>query len=302
MTKLIPYFNPKQNSFSRVAVFLSGSGTNAEKILNHWNTYDKNFYDINLIFTDRPVTSNAKKISEKFSIKFVGNDIRKFYLERGCKRLTIGTPEGKKIREEWTNSIREQLKPHAIDFALFAGFIPLTNLTADFPCLNVHPGDLTYLKNDKRHLVGLHTIPIELAILEGLNYLRSSVIIAKPYFESEDNMDNGPVLGISEKVNINLMGSNLDELKKVYASRPSLRPKNGYQDSLEKISAVNQESLKINGDWIVFPRVVSDFAKGNYAHDKMGNQYYKNEFDEWIMIKTVEYSSDQKKPILTDDE
>ncbi len=294
MAKIIPYFKPKQKPFSHVAIFISGSGTNAEKILDYWCNYDTDCYDIKLIFTDRPNTSNAKKLSVKFNIRLIENDIKAYYTKQGCNRVTIGTPEGKKIREEWTNGIREQLKPFAIDFALFAGFIPLTNLTADFPCLNVHPGDLTYLKNSKRHLIGLHTIPIERAILEGLKYLRSSVIIAMPYFESEDAMDNGPILGVSEKVTIDFMGKELSELKKVYKNRPTVRPKGGYQDSLEQIAVVNQESLKINGDWIVFPHVVSDFAKGKYGHDEKENQYYKNNLDEWIKISTVEYGLNHK--------
>ncbi len=300
MAKIIPYFKPKHRSFPHVAIFVSGSGTNAEKILNHWCKYDKDYYAVKLIFADRPNVSNAKKLAEKFNLRYVENDIKAYYAKRGCNRVSIGTPEGKKIREEWTNSIRDQLQSFAIDFALFAGFIPLTNLTADFPCLNVHPGDLTYLKNNKRYLIGLHTIPIERAILEGLKYLRSSVIIAIPYFESEDAMDNGPILGVSEKISIDLMSKKLSELKKIHKNRPAKRPKGGYRDPLEQIAVVNQESLKINGDWIVFPYVVSDFAKGKYGHDEKENQYYKNNLDEWIKVKTVEYGSKRIRLIMDD--
>ena len=125
--------------------------------------------------------------------------------------------------------------------------MPLTNLTADFPCLNVHPGDLTVEDSGRRLLVGLHTIPIETAILRGFDHLRSSVIVAQTYTGAGGEMDSGPVLGVSPKVGIDLQGRSLDELRGIAARRPPQRPVGGFKDSLESIASHNQNLLKKGG-------------------------------------------------------
>jgi len=153
---ITPLFTIKSDKTINVAIFLSGTGTNAEKILNSWHrSGEMKRYRI-VIFTDRPTTSRAKQLSESFGLPYVANDIKEFYKKNEYPQVPIATPDGYRFRENWTNSVRLQLAAYPIDFGIFAGFIPLTNIVADFPCLNVHPGDLTYLKNNRRYLVGLH--------------------------------------------------------------------------------------------------------------------------------------------------
>lgn len=95
-------------------------------------------------------------------------------------------------------ALRELVLPWKIDFGVLAGFVPLCNITADLPCLNVHPGDLTVETDGRRILAGLHFKPVETAILAGHPALRSSVILAQPFEGSgEAEMDSGPVLGVS---------------------------------------------------------------------------------------------------------
>jgi len=263
---------------ARVGIFLSGGGSNARVLLSeHRRLGPASPIEPVCLVTDAPddPRCGARALSERFGIPVVGLDIRAFYRERGLKRVSVRTPEGCKVREEWTDRLRELLAPYRLDFAAFAGFEPLTNLVADFPCLNVHPGDLTFLKDGRRYLVGLHTVPIERAILLGHTQLRSSVIVARPFHGDGSDMDSGPVLGLSEPVPVDLKGHSLEELRAVEAARRGQRPPGGWGDLLEEIAAWNQQRLKEGGDWVVFPRVVFETARGCFAVDEQDRVYFR---------------------------
>ena len=272
---------------------MSGSGSNAEKILEFKKSNPGGSWSPAVIVTDAPLKSRAREIADNFKLPLIELDIRAFYKERGEARMSLMTERGREIREEWTNTLRDMLKPFAIDFGILAGFVPLTNITADFPCLNVHPGDLTVEENGSRLLVGLHTIPIEIAMLNGFTSLRSSVIIAQSYTGAGGEMDTGPILGISTSVEIDFQGYSLEKLKEIAAQRPDSRPVGGYKDQLEDLAKHNQELLKCGGDWVVFAPVVEDFAAGNFALDANDSLIYL-ENSEWTPIKTIEYGSDSK--------
>ena len=293
--KMINNFLNKNKTPLRGALFVSGSGSNAEKILEYNRNIPGTAWLPAVIVSDRP-ESRARSIAEEYSLPFVEVDINQFYLERGEKRVSIMTENGRRIREEWTEALRKEIKPYDIDFGILAGFIPLTNMTGDFPCLNVHPGDLTVEESGNRVLVGLHTVPVEAAIVRGFAFMRSSVIVAQPYTGAGGEMDSGPILGVSAPVEIDLSGYSLQDLIKCSEHRPDVRPRGGYGDILEKVAVKNQERLKMNGDWIVFPPVVEDFASGIFAHDDADNLYYRTE-NGWRKIKTVEYGSKSRKII-----
>ncbi len=277
----------RQNKKPNAAIFLSGSGTNAEQLLKTLDTF-KNKWNPAVIVTDKPKTSKASFLSEKFNLPLISLDIKDFYHEHGESRISIKTIKGQEIREKWTNKLRFLLSDYSIDFGILAGFIPLSNITSDFPCLNVHPGDLTFLKNNTRHLVGLHTVPIERAILANLATMRTSVIVAQAYTGQGGEMDSGPILGISVPVKINLMNHSLEELKNIAQKRLKKRPMGGYKDILEEVAEENQELLKINGDWEVFPPTVAKFADSLYAMDENNQLMFKNKIN-WEKIKTIEY-------------
>ena len=279
------------------AIFMSGSGSNAEKLLESLNSGSCNSWQAAVLVTDNPNKSRTVELAEKFNLPYVAIDLRAFYRERGETRMSLATQRGREIREEWTEALRVALSKYEIDFGILAGFVPLTNITNDFPCLNVHPGDLTVEKNNQRLLVGLHTIPIEIAILEGFTSLRSSVIIAQTYTGKGGEMDSGPILGLSEAVEIDLNGITLEEAKEIASKRPEKRPVGGYKDELERIAEFNQNLLKERGDWIVFPPAVDDFAAGNFGLDDQEQLYYKVDGD-WKAIKTVIYSDKSAKPVF----
>jgi len=275
-----------------VALFMSGGGTNAEKLLESIKGDDERPWNPAVMVTDRPETSRARQIAQRHGLPLVELDILKFYLERGQPRVSLMTPEGRRVREEWTDALRELLRPHAIDFAVLAGFVPLCNITADFPCLNVHPGDLTVERQGRRLLVGLHSLPVETAILAGFDHLRSSVILAQPYTGEGGEMDSGPVLGVSTPVLVDMMDHSIDELGDDLGARPPAKPKGGYNDALEEVAAHNLGRLKEGGDWLVFPGVVRDFALGRFDLAPQGRLLYDGR-----PVKTVVYGRKGSEPL-----
>ncbi len=281
----------------RAAIFLSGSGSNAEVILERLRTTDRPRYKPVALVTDAPETSRARELAGKFGIKLVELDIRAFYRARGESSIRLATPRSREIREEWTNEMRLLIKPLEIDFGILAGFVPLTNLTGDFPCLNVHPGDLTVTAPDgSRLLAGLHLLPVERAIAMGMSALRSSVILAQSYTGSGDKeMDSGPILGISEPVPVRLDGHSVAELAAVRDRRPGgKRP--AEPDLLETVARHNIENLKVNGDHVVFPRVIDAFAAGRYGR-RGETLCFRGDDGRFIPVKTVEYSRCDATPI-----
>lgn len=287
----------------QAAIFLSGSGSNAEQILRRYQAEAQGGrrpgFDLAAIVTDAPQTSRARQLAQEYGLPLVAEDIREFYHRNGQKRVSIATAEGQQLRAQWTDRLRRQLEPMRITFGIFAGFVPLTNLTADFPCLNVHPGDLTCRRDGRRLLVGLHEVPIERAILEGMDCLRSSVILAGAYTGKGDDMDNGPLLGISPPVAVDLDGAHLAQLRAVAAGRPAARPAGGFHDELQQFAAQCQERLKEGGDWVVFPPVIWDFADDRFHLDlDSGRLLFRMGSGRLTPIETVEYGAGGRRELV----
>ena len=299
MADVVPLLrSPPHGGPPRVAIFLSGGGSNAEHLLARARERGTAAsYQTVCLVTDAPETSRARELGLRFQLPVIAEDIYEFYRRNGQPRVTIATPEGQRIRSLWSEALRARLAPLRIDFAVFAGFVPLTDLTGDFPCLNVHPGDLTYLKAGRRFLVGLHTVPIELAIVDGLSAIRSSVIVAQPYSGMGDDMDNGPILGISPPLALDLGGTRVEDLSACVRARPAKRPRTGYGDALETVAKANQERLKREGDWVVLPQVVVDFARGVFGCDRTG-QLHLRIANRWHAIETVVYDPRTKEVIF----
>ena len=274
---------------------MSGGGSNAERVIARVRAAATSPCEVTVLVTDAPETSRARELGRRYGVPVVEHDIRRFYAEQGESRVSIASERARELRERWTDGLRAQLEPYAVDLAVFAGFVPLTNLTADLPCLNVHPGDLLYRKDGRRYLVGLHTVPIERAILEGLDELRSSVIQALPYSADAD-MDNGPILGLSGPVPIDLQGAAREDLQRQYLARPERRPRNGYGDLLERLAKANQDALKERGDWIVLPPVVEDVADGRFGTDAANGLWFRLG-SAWHPIETVVYTADGNREI-----
>lgn len=263
---------------------MSGSGSNAEALLEFERTSCSCPYHAVLLITDAPETSRAREIAEKSGVPLVEHDIRKFYLRYGEDSVKLTTPRRRELREKWSNELYEKIMVYAPSFGCFAGFVPLSNIASKLPCLNVHPGDLTRSEPDgSRPYAGLHVRPVEKAILNGEKALRSSVILVQPYTgNGAKEMDAGPVLGISAPLEIDLQGVSLKDLAALEAMRI---PGTKCTDLLRQTALKHIERLKTAGDHVVFPRAAADFASGFFAVEKE-QLYYKNE-----KVLSVEYTS-----------
>lgn len=256
-----------------MAIFLSGGGSNAEKLLA-----DRQVLECTnpvVLVTDAPEKSRARLIGEKYNLPVVEFSIREFYRSHGLPTTSLATEKGRQVRELWTGELRKKLAPYRIDFGVLAGFEPLSNITDDFPCLNVHPGDLSVVDSDgNRCYVGLHSRPVESAILAGEKSLRASVIIALSFNDAGKDMDNGILLGISQPMAIDFGDLTLDELKKIKSLRSGKKPAGGWKDALEELALRSQEQLKLCGDHIILPLIVRDFARRcfGWMDDKL---YYR---------------------------
>ena len=277
----------KKTKKAKIAIFLSGNGTNALKILEGWySNKAKCPYEPICLVTDRDCA--AEILAKEFSLPLVKNDIFNFYQSHKINSISIANEKGRKVRQLWTESLKKSIKDYSIDFGVFAGFIPLCNITEQFPCLNIHPGDLTYLKNNNRILVGLHTLPVYKAIQEGLNYLKSTVILADSYSKSGKGMDEGIILGTSEAIPIDFMGKDL-----YYYQQKELKD---IKDFLQH----NLNRLKEKGDWIVFPKLIQDFAKQKFLTNKKKELYFEFNNSKFVKIEYIIYNKSSKEIIFNE--
>lgn len=277
---------PKLDRPARVIVLMSGSGSNAE-VLIRASRMENSSFTICALVTDRPERCRAREIASMYHLPLVECDIFDFYKRNGENSIRLDTPHRRELRNEWNALLEKAIEPFAPDFGALAGFVPLTNLAAKLPLLNVHPGDLTATDETGRRLyTGLHHLPVELAILDGVSGLRSSVILAQPYSgDGNSDMDSGPVLGVSGPVAPKLDGAILSRLKKLYEIRiPGVTP----SDRLREVADASLEELKYHGDHVIFPRVVSDFALGKYAVDANEQLYYEID-SSFVPVETIEY-------------
>ena len=272
----------------KMALFLSGAGSNAEKLLSTPEVMES--VTPKVLVTDAPEKSRAREIGRLYNLPVVELSIRDFYRQHGLNTISLATPEGRSVRELWTGKLRDQLQKYSIDLGILAGFEPLSNITDDFICLNVHPGDLTKVDADgNRMYIGLHSKPIEKAILAGETALRSSVIIAKSFANASQDMDNGLLLGISPPMPLDLQGFSLEKLQNIYQQRQGNKPMQGWQDALEKIAHQAQEQLKFSGDHFILPLVVRDIARRRFAYHQNTLYYRADSSGEFYPVRNLEY-------------
>lgn len=276
---------------ARAVICMSGNGSNAEKLLAKASAGNLS-YRIVCLFTDAPDNSRTRELGEKYNIPVETLDIRKFYLDHGENDIRLNTPQRRLLRNEWTNEVWKILEPYKCDFAVFAGFVPLTNLSEKLQCLNVHPGDLTVEKDGVRIYAGLHCEPVERAILDEVP-LRSSVILVQSYSgNGKKELDGGPVLGISSEIAVDYAGNSPEKLREIKAARE----KAPYSDELRKVALANIENLKVSGDHVVLVQVVELFAAGAFGKDNFGNLCFKDTAGGWQKVETVEFFAD-KPPV-----
>ena len=254
-----PIYIPKGDAPMRVACFVSGSGTNARRIIERSLEEDSR-YEVFLIFTDvrddrlrrsGEKRCRAKDIADEYGISYACEDIRDYYKEKGVKRTDLS------LRPEFDRLVVEKLAPHGVDVIALAGYMSITTwplLEAyEGRMVNVHPADLSIMEGNERKYVGIHVVRD--AILAGERELRASTHVVR------EKVDHGEVLVVSESVPVGLPeGVVLEEL--------------GQDKKLLRVTVDDhQERLKERGDWVIFPLTIQMIAEGRFALDGEGNVY-----------------------------
>ena len=289
MTALTPFLPDAARPY-RAALFLSGQGSNAEALLGSLAERPADCA-VSCLVTDAPETSRARELAKRFGLPLVEHDLKAFYAAHGATSTSLATPEGRRLRELWTAELRRKLAGYPIDFGIMAGFMTLCNIAEDFPCLNVHPGDLTQTDAaGRRKFAGLHSGPVERAICDPeQTCLRSSVIVVRPFRgDGASDMDTGHVLGVSAPVALDRAGRTAAEWEAVRRKR---LPGAKISDELRALALADIERLKVKGDHVVFPAAVRAFAAGKYA-ERDGQLFWRMPDGVFRAVRTVEFSPD----------
>lgn len=276
LTKL---YDPK-NGPMRLAIFMSGSGSNAVKILETYSSQESRggatFIPV-FVFTDNP-ESNAKKIADRFNVQFKLNSISDFYSRRNVSLRDMDT------RKEYDSEQIPDLKDLNADAIALAGYdwVVSPNICNRFVVGNVHPGDLRVIgENGKRKYFGLAWIPSAKAILNGERKVHTSVHLVT------SELDGGPLLAVSAPQPVPEEALKLEE-RVLLGNARSLKditdfiknnPKIG-DDELTKLFPIYgysrdcQERLKVHGDWVEFPEAIVNLSLGLYGLDESGKLYF----------------------------
>lgn len=285
---LTPLHQPGKDPM-RLAIMMSGSGTNAKKIIERYLA-DKERGDVTfrpvVIFTDNP-NSKAERIAREdykssgLEIALVTNPIREFYAKKSAEMKDM------LVRDEYDRQQANMFQDFGIDAIAMAGYdwVISPSLCDFFTLVNVHPGDLRVLNDhNKRKYFGLGWVPSAKAILDGKQYVHTSVHLVT------SELDGGPLMGLSAPEPVPqqvaplqnrrvLLGEGMNSLKEVmdYVRQNPDMPDADIASKFPIYGFAKdcQERLKVNGDWIVFPQVISDLSRGNYQQDKQGKIYFE---------------------------
>jgi len=244
----------------RVACFMSGSGTNARKIIERSLEADS-AYRVVLIFTDvrddrvdkrREKVCRAREIAEEYGVAYECSDILDFYRSRGRR-----SKRDLSLRPEYDLTVLRKVEPYGVDVIALAGYMSIVTRPLlerfDGRIMNVHPADLSVTDDGRRKYVGMHAVRD--AILAGEPALYSTTHVVR------EEVDHGEILVRSEPVPVRLPeGVSLEDLRR---DRKLLR----------RIAREHQSRLKERGDWVIYPLTLQMIAEGRFALDGRGNVY-----------------------------
>jgi folate-dependent phosphoribosylglycinamide formyltransferase PurN len=249
---LKPLYKPGTGPM-RVAGLMSGSGTNIRKILERQRQIEERegraSFEVVVLFGDRG-SSRAVEIGVEYDIPVVIRDLAAFCRQRGTSRSDL------RVRERFDRETVRALSAFEAEVAAYGGYMSIATrpLVDAFLGINVHPADLSIENPDgTRKYIGDHAVRD--AIAAGERTLASSTHIIEP------EVDAGRILMISAPVLV------------------VIKPQWNLEDprDLQEAEICNQERLKEQGDWVIFPRTLEDLAKGKFAQDSQGRLYYEGE-------------------------
>jgi folate-dependent phosphoribosylglycinamide formyltransferase PurN len=251
---MIPIFDPEKSGRPmRVAAFMSGSGTNIMKLLEHERslTAEEGIcpFKVIFIFSDR---SDGKCAGEKIALDnalpYFSYDIRAFHQKRSLKRTAL-TSEGQRARKEYDRVAASLIRTFEIDVIALGGYMSYITLNR---CVNVHPADLSVCISDgRRKYVGDNAVYD--AIAAGEKEIRASTLW------TDEGVDTGPLLMVSDPLPVEL-------------PEPLEILINDKQRFLNMVDEY-QERLKEIGDWKIFPKTIEMIAGGRFALDEDNHVY-----------------------------
>ena len=257
MPSLTPLYTPRPSGPMRVAGFMSGSGTNLEKILERQAGLERGPagapYRVVVIFSDNPA-SYAPGIGAQHGVPVIVEDILAFYRARGH-----ATKKDLSLRPDFDRRVVELLAPFEVDGIVLAGYMCVVTgpLLEAYPgrIVNVHPADLRVREGGRRKYTGDRAVRD--AILAGEPALRSTTHLVR------EEVDGGEILMVSDPVAVELpQGTTLRDLEAP-----------GNRRLLDEIAQRHQQRLKREGDWVVLPETLERLALGRYARDTAGGVY-----------------------------
>jgi len=210
----------------RIALLMSGKGSNAEVILRLRHRYPNlNFV---AICTDR-ASSNALKLAKSFGLEYV------------CIEGKVRTQAE---REGYFELLAKQLREYKIDATIYAGFMKIStaSFVKEFPGFNVHPADLTLLGEDQKpKYVGMDVIGD--AVRAGESYIASTAHIV------DSEVDCGQPIMVSRP--LKLTPQDRDQPEPTGRGLP-------LRDDLLEL----HEKLKVQCEHFLFPQVLELLSKG----------------------------------------
>lgn len=254
MDRLTRLYDPCEGIMG-VAGFMSGSGTNLVKIIEHerkLKAQGRKLFEVVVIFSD-VYDSNAAKIGRDFDIPVVIRDINSYYAARGVNDKRLKIRGNYEIRQSYERDSMLAIESFCPDVVAYAGYMSAATdvFVNAFLGVNVHPADLSVLKEDgKRKYTGDNAVAK--AILASEQFIYSTTHLVS------DVVDGGKLLMRSVGLEV-VLDRDFDP------------------NDPEKVKAAakfNQGRLKEVGDWEIFPKTLEYIAEGRIEKDKQGNLYF----------------------------
>ncbi len=229
----------------RVVGLISGSGNSLWKVLEQQKeleaTWEGSPFEVTGCFSSDPA-AKGMKTAESLGVPAVSLDLRQYYRDRGKKF------SDREVRKEYDRELLKLIEPFNPDIVLLAGYVWATSdeILKKYTVINVHPADLSVMKDGKRAFAGANGVGDALAARE--KQLHTSSHLAT------SNVDNGPIFFISPGVEVD------------YSQEKSMEP----QDFLRScLTRVNDQSR------LIAARTIFEVALGHFEVDPQGALYYR---------------------------
>jgi acetyltransferase len=241
---LAPIHNPAAGKL-RVIGFASGSGDTLWKVLETQKEMEASAsaggcpFEVVGVFCSKK-DAKALAAAEKYGVPAAFIDIKEFYTSRGAPL------SDKTARAQFDAAAQELIRPWKGNLILLAGYVWATTdcLLDEYTIINVHPADLSVMKDGRRAYAGGNGVGAALDAKEPA--LCSSAHLATK------QVDGGPLLIISERIPVD------------YGLHAG-----GTERMRHYLKLVNEQSRMVGG------RTILEVALGSFTTDEEGQVFYQ---------------------------